>query len=82
MTRKLPTKYQLQRMQICCKKTPDTWLLEFNSDKCHVLTLGRLENITHTERYKINGEEFEHVFDEKNLGVTLDYEMTFEQHIK
>ena len=34
-----------------------TWLLEFNADKCHVLTLGCLDNITHTERYKINEEE-------------------------
>ena len=33
-------------------KWAGTWLLEFNADKCHVLTLGRLENITHTERYK------------------------------
>ena len=58
-----------------------TWLLEFNADKCHVLTIGRLENITHTERYKINGDELEHVFEEKDLGVTVDYELTFEQHI-
>ena len=57
------------------------WLLEFNADKCHVITFGRLENIRHTERYKIDGEELEHVFDEKDLGVTMDYELTFAQHI-
>ena len=57
------------------------WLLEFNAEKCHVITYGRLENIRHTERYRLGDEELEHVFDEKDLGVTMDYELTFEQHI-
>ena len=30
-----------------------TWLLCFHPDKCHVLSLGKFENIMHTERYKI-----------------------------
>ena len=29
----------------------DEWLLRFHPDKCHVLTLGKFENIMHTERY-------------------------------
>ena len=29
------------------------WLLNFNADKCHVLTIGKFENIRHTHRYKI-----------------------------
>ena len=29
------------------------WLLKFNPDKCHVLTLGKIEHIKHTHRYKI-----------------------------
>ena len=62
-------------------KWSSTWLLEFNVDKCHVLTIGRLENITHTERYQLNGTELEHVFEEKDLGVIIDSNLTFEQHI-
>ena len=62
-------------------KWSNDWLLMFNSDKCHVLTLGRLENITHTHRYEIGGNELEHVFEEKDLGVTIDFELNFEQHI-
>ena len=28
----------------------DEWLLRFHPDKCHVLTLGKFENIIHAER--------------------------------
>ena len=57
------------------------WLLDFNADKCHVLTLGKLENIKHTHRYSIGEFKLEHVFDEKDLGVTIDMDLTFEDHI-
>jgi len=57
------------------------WLLRFHPDKCHVLTLGKFENITHTERYRLGETELEHVFEEKDLGVIFDAEMKFEQHI-
>ena len=57
------------------------WLLKFNADKCHVLTLGKFENIKHTHRYEVYGDEIDHVFDEKDLGVTIDFELTFEQHM-
>ena len=43
------------------------WLLNFNTDKCHVLSLGKFENIKHTSRYTLNGKELEHVFSEKDL---------------
>lgn len=57
------------------------WLLEFNLKKCHVLTLGRLDNITHTHNYTMDNHKLEHVFDEKDLGVTIDFEMNFDEHI-
>ena len=57
------------------------WLLKFNIDKCHVLTLGKFEDIRYTQRYKLDGEELEHVFDEKDLGVTLDSELKFRDHM-
>ena len=57
------------------------WLLQFNPDKCHVLTIGRFENIRHTERYKLYGDELEHVFEEKDLGVYIDAELRFDEHI-
>ena len=49
----------------------EKWLLKFNTSKCHVLTLGKFENIMHTHRYTIHGDELEHVFEEKDLGVVF-----------
>ena len=43
------------------------WLL----NKCHVLTLGKLNNIRYiryTHRYTIYQNELEHVFEERDLG--------------
>ena len=57
------------------------WLLRFHPDKCHVLTIGKFENISHTERYKLGNTELEHVFEEKDLGVMIDSDMKFDQHI-
>ena len=57
------------------------WLLRFNADKCHVLSIGKLENILHTQRYQIGGKELEHVFEEKDLGVLVDSDLNFEEHM-
>ena len=37
-----------------------------------------MENIMHTHRYTLYGNELEHVFEEKDLGVIIDMELTFE----
>ena len=63
------------------EKWSDKWLLKFHPDKCHVLTLGTFDNIKHTERYKIWNHELEHVFEEKDLGIVVDSELTFAEHI-
>lgn len=57
------------------------WLLTFHPDKCHVLTTGKFENIRHTHRYKVNNVELDHVFEEKDLGVVIDSELNFDEHI-
>ena len=57
------------------------WLLTFHPDKCHVLTTGKFEKIMHTHRYSVYGKELEHVFEEKDLGVIVDSDLNFEQHI-
>ena len=57
------------------------WLLRFHPDKCHVLTLGKFENTMYTNRYKICEKEMEHVFTEKDLGITFDSNMSFDEHI-
>ena len=59
----------------------DKWLLRFNTNKCHVLTLGKLENIQHTHRYTLYDDELDHVFEEKDLGVIIDMDLNFEEHM-
>ena len=59
----------------------NTWQLRFNPDKCHVLSLGKFKNIKYTHRYVVYNNEIEHVFDEKELGVTIDSELKFDEHI-
>ena len=59
----------------------EKWGMEFNLDKCHVLTLGKFENTKYTHRYKLGGNEIEHAFSEKDIGVTIDSELTFDEHI-
>ena len=58
-----------------------TWLLNFHPEKCHVMTLGKFENIKHAHRYKICYEKLDHVFKEKDLGITADSELRFDEHI-
>ena len=57
------------------------WLLCFHPDKCHVLTLGKLENIKHAHPYSLGGNQLEHVFSEKDLGILIDAALSFDEHI-
>ena len=69
---------QLQRDIDALDDWTSKWLLKFNSDKCHVLTMGKVEDIKHTHYYKIGNQELDHVFSEKDLGVTFDTDLAFE----
>ena len=51
------------------------WQLHFNHKKCHVLTMGKFENIKVAHRYAVYGNEMEHVSEEKELGVTIDADL-------
>jgi len=57
------------------------WLLKFHPDKCRVLTLGKHQNIVHAHNYLLNNQELEHVFEEKDLGVLIDSNLKFDEHI-
>ena len=72
---------KLQSDLTLLKDWSENWLLRFNPDKCKVLTLGKFQNIRHTHRYSLCGKELEHVFEEKDLGVTVDSDLKFEEHI-
>ena len=55
--------------------------MHFNADKCHVLTIGRFDNIRHAHRYTLKANELEHVNEEKYLVVCVDSELDFSEHI-
>ena len=71
----------LQADLAALQRWSEKWLLRFHPDKCHVLTLGKLEDIKHTFRYNISQQELEHVFEEKDLGILIDSNLRFEEHI-
>ena len=71
----------LQKDIDALSKWSDDWLLKFNIKKCHVLTMGKFNNIQYTHRYSLDHMELEHVFEEKDLGVTMDMELNFQEHI-
>ena len=82
--RKISSKADADKLQRDIKLLEDwskTWQLQFNVEKCHVLTIGKFDNIRYTSRYKICETEMEHVHTEKDLGVTFDEELRFEEHI-
>ena len=82
--RKVSTKSDAEKLQKDIQLLEDwskIWLLDFNAEKCHILTLGRFEDIRHTSRYKICDAEMEHVYSEKDLGVTVDESLRFDEHI-
>ena len=56
-------------------------MLAFHPDKCKVLTLGRHEDIQYAHEYTLFGQKLEHIFEEKDIGVIIDSELSFESHI-
>ena len=55
----------------------DTWLLRFNRSKCKHLHMGRETNTT----YSLGHSEIEKTTHEKDLGVIVDKQLKFQQHI-
>jgi len=72
---------KLQQDIEAMEKWSKDWLLKFHPDKCHVLTLGKFWNIKHAHPYAIGESVLEHVDKEKDLGVIIDSNLTFDEHI-
>ena len=71
----------LQRDLACLEKWSDTWLLKFHPEKCKILTVGKLENIQRAYPYRLMVVQLEHVFEEKDLGLIIDTDLTFDVHV-
>lgn len=57
----------------------DTWLLKFHPDKCKQMKIGA--NYIQDAQYKLKDHVVKTVTNEKDIGVTIDTELNFEQHI-
>jgi len=55
------------------------WLLKFHPHKCKVLNLGRKNRETYN--YTLDNTILEHVEGEKDLGITIDNNLKFTDHI-
>ena len=67
--------FQLQSDINSLEQWSQKWLLTFHPKKCHVLTLEKFYNITHTEKYILHRQE------QKDLGVIRDAELKLDEHI-
>ena len=56
----------------------DKWLLKFNASKCKVLQIGNQDD---TQTYHMNNVTLENVTEERDLGVTVDQNLTFHDHV-
>ena len=70
-----------QRDLACLEKWSDTWMLKFHPEKCKILTVGKLENIQRAYPYRLMEVQLEHVFEEKDLGIIIDTDLTFDVHV-
>ena len=46
-----------------------------------MLTIGKFTDIKYAYPYCLDGNQLEHVFEEKDLGILIDSELTSEEHI-
>ena len=68
--------FQLQSDINSLEQWSQKWLLTFHLKKCHVLTLEKFYNITHTEKYTLHRQE------QKDLGVIRNAELKLDEQSK
>ena len=56
----------------------NTWLIKFNLEKCHILTFGKPNPFNNT--YRLGNHILQRVEMEKDLGVSVNSNLSFENH--
>jgi ribonuclease P/MRP protein subunit RPP40 len=81
--------HDAEELNVCCQQLYswcNTWLMKLNIDKCKVLSLRRSANkdVTFSHGFDIAQKGFtqlEHVNEMEDLGVLIDCELSFKDHI-
>ena len=71
----------LQRDLACLEKWSDTWLLKFHPEKYKIFTVGKLEHLQRAYTYRLMEVQLDHVFEEKDLGIIIDTDLTSVIHV-
>ena len=71
----------LQRDLACLEDWSDTLLLKIHPVKCTILIVGKLENIQRAYPYRLMEVQLEHVFKEKDLGIIINADLTFDVYV-
>ena len=58
----------------------DTWLLKLHAEKCKHMNIHRTPK-EDDGKYNLLGQEISKVKDEKDIGVVIDEELSFDKHI-
>lgn len=59
----------------------DTWLLRMHPDKCKHMRIGRAKSEDEDVTYNLQGKHLETITKEKDIGVIIDSELSFDNHI-
>ena len=51
------------------------------NQNCDVSNLRKFENTMHAHRYKLEGEEIDHVFSDKDLEINVESKLAFKERI-
>jgi hypothetical protein len=70
----------LQNELVKLEKWSDTWLLKFHPEKCKHMNIHRTPK-EDEGKYNLLGQEISKVKDEKDIGVVIDEELSFDKHI-
>ena len=54
------------------------WLLKFHPQKCKYMTIGKNDS---QFKYTLQGQQLQKVKEEKDIGVTIDGQLSFESHM-
>ena len=70
----------LQNDLVQLEKWSVTWLLKFHPEKCKHMNIHRAPKELDEGKYNLLGQEISKVKEEKDIGIVIDEELSFDKH--